>query len=88
MIKKQIVVNGIARNLVVDAEETLANVIRESLGLTGTKVGCGEGQCGACSVIMDGKVIRSCATKMKRVPDGAEIITIEGIGTPANPHPL
>ncbi|MBE1426652.1 aldehyde oxidoreductase [Desulfomicrobium macestii] len=88
MIKKQIVVNGIPRNLVVDAEETLVNVIRKSIGLTGTKVGCNEGQCGACSVIMDGKVVRSCATKMKRVNDGAEITTIEGIGTPANPHPL
>jgi aldehyde oxidoreductase len=88
MIKKQIVVNGIARNLVVDAEETLVNVLRKSLGLTGTKVGCGEGQCGACSVIMDGKVVRACATKMKRVDDGANITTIEGIGTPANPHPL
>ncbi len=88
MIKKQIVVNGIARNLVVDAEETLVNVLRKSLGLTGTKVGCGEGQCGACSVIMDGKVVRACATKMKRVDDGACITTIEGIGTPASPHPL
>lgn len=88
MIKKQIVVNGIARNLVVDAEETLVNVLRKSLGLTGTKVGCGEGQCGACSVIMDGKVVRACATKMKRVDDGADITTVEGIGTPANPHPL
>jgi len=88
MIKKQIVVNGIARKLVVDAEETLVNVLRKSLGLTGTKVGCGEGQCGACSVIMDGKVVRACATKMKRVDDGADITTIEGIGTPANPHPL
>ncbi|GAB6112677.1 molybdopterin-dependent aldehyde oxidoreductase [Desulfomicrobium salsuginis] len=88
MIKKQIVVNGIARNLVVDAEDTLVNVLRKSLGLTGTKVGCNEGQCGACSVIMDGKVVRSCATKMKRVEDGANITTIEGIGTPANPHPL
>ena len=88
MIKKTIVVNGVARNLVVDAEDTLADVIRRSLGLTGTKVGCGEGQCGACSVLMDGKVVRSCATRMKRVEDGANITTIEGIGTPASPHPL
>jgi aldehyde oxidoreductase len=88
MIKKQIVVNGIARNLVVDGEDTLANVLRKNLGLTGTKVGCGEGQCGACSVIMDGKVTRACATKMKRVDDGASVTTIEGIGTPASPHPL
>ena len=66
MIKKEIVVNGIPRRLVVNGEDTLATVLRANLGLTGTKVGCGEGQCGACSVLVDGKVIRSCATKMKR----------------------
>ncbi|MDP3481011.1 MAG: molybdopterin-dependent oxidoreductase [Desulfoprunum sp.] len=88
MIKKEIVVNGIPKRLVVDGEDTLANVLRVNLGLTGTKVGCGEGQCGACSVLVDGKVIRSCATKMRRVTDGAKITTIEGIGTPSNLHPL
>ncbi len=88
MIKKEIIVNGIARRLVVNAEDTLATVLRANLGLTGTKVGCGEGQCGACSVLLDGKVIRSCATKMRRLADGAQIVTIEGIGTPDNLHPL
>ncbi len=88
MLKKEIVVNGIARRLVVDGEDTLANVLRSNLTLTGTKVGCGEGQCGACSVLVDGKVIRSCATKMRRVADGAKVVTIEGIGTPDNLHPL
>ena len=88
MIKKELVVNGIMRNLVVDAEDTLANVLRSSLMLTGTKVGCGEGQCGACSVLVDGKVVRSCALKMRRVADGAKIVTVEGIGTPDNLHPI
>ena len=88
MIKKEIVVNGIPRRLVVDGEESLAQVLRTNLLLTGTKLGCGEGQCGACSVLVDGKVTRSCATKMKRVNDGARVTTIEGIGTPDHLHPL
>ncbi len=88
MIKKEIVVNGIPRRLVVDGEASLAQVLRTNLLLTGTKLGCGEGQCGACSVLVDGKVTRSCATKMKRVNDGARVTTIEGIGTPDHLHPL
>jgi aldehyde oxidoreductase len=88
MIKKEIVVNGIPKKLIVNAEDTLATILRVNLGLTGTKVGCGEGQCGACSVLIDGKVIRSCATKMHRLTDGAKVTTIEGIGTPDNLHPL
>ncbi len=88
MIKKEIVVNGIAKRLVVNGEDSLATVLRANLGLTGTKVGCSEGQCGACSVLVDGKVTRSCATKMQRLADGAQITTIEGIGTPGNLHPL
>ncbi|MEE4135159.1 MAG: molybdopterin cofactor-binding domain-containing protein, partial [Desulforhopalus sp.] len=88
MIKKEIVVNGIFRKLIVNGDDTLANVLRANLGLTGTKVGCGEGQCGACSVLIDGKVIRSCAMKMRRVADGARVVTIEGLGTPDNLHPL
>ncbi|BDD86267.1 molybdopterin-dependent aldehyde oxidoreductase [Desulfofustis limnaeus] len=88
MIKKEIVVNGVFRRMVVDGEQSLASFIRENLGLTGTKVGCDQGQCGACSVLVDGKVTRSCAMKMKRVADGARITTIEGIGTPDHLHPL
>ena len=88
MIKKGIVINCKPQTVVVDQEETLANVLRMQLKLTGTKVGCGEGQCGACNVIMNGKLVRSCVTKMKRVPDGAEIHTIEGLGQPGNLHPL
>ena len=88
MIKKDLFINGIRKRLVVDAEDSLAKVIRGNLGLTGTKVGCNEGQCGACSVLVDGKVVRSCSMKVRRVADGAKIVTIEGIGTPENLHPL
>ncbi|BHH81856.1 molybdopterin-dependent aldehyde oxidoreductase [Desulforhopalus sp. 52FAK] len=88
MIKKELVVNGVMHKMVVNAEDTLSTVIRENLGMTGTKVGCNEGQCGACSLIMDGKVIRSCGLKIRRIKDGANITTIEGIGTPDNLHPI
>ncbi|MFH1114362.1 MAG: molybdopterin cofactor-binding domain-containing protein [Pseudomonadota bacterium] len=88
MIKRNVNLNGINKIVVADPEASLADVVREQLGLTGTKVGCGKGQCGACSVIMNGKLIKSCMTKMKRVQDGAEIVTIEGIGTPGNLHAL
>lgn len=88
MLKKFVNINGSKMALVVDPEATLVDVIRGQLHLTGTKVGCGKAQCGACSVIMNGKVIFACATKMKRVPDEAIITTIEGIGTPTNLHAL
>lgn len=88
MLKKKLNINGVNRVIVVDPEDRLVDVLRGQLGLTGTKLGCGKAQCGACSVIMNGKVIFSCATKMKRVPDEAFITTIEGIGTPDNLHAL
>ncbi|MBU4438192.1 MAG: molybdopterin-dependent oxidoreductase [Firmicutes bacterium] len=88
MEKKTLFINGIQRTVIVDPETTLANVIRKQQGLTGTKVGCGKAECGACSVILNGKVVRSCVTKMKRVDDESEIITIEGVGTHDNLHPL
>ena len=88
MIKKNVVINGVHQLLLVDGEVTLANVLRGQLHMTGTKIGCGKAQCGACSVIVDGKVIRSCVTKMKRIADDAEITTIEGVGTKEHLHPL
>ncbi len=81
-------VNGIAKSVLADPQESLARVLREQLGLTGTKIGCDGGQCGACSVLLDGKVVRSCITKMAKVPQNAKIVTIEGIGTPDKLHPL
>jgi aldehyde oxidoreductase len=88
MIKKECVVNGIPRKLYVNAKDSLARVLRNQLCLLGLKIGCESGQCGACSVIMDGKVIRSCITKMSRVPDGANIVTVEGIGSAEHLHPV
>ena len=88
MIKRNLWVNGMERTVFVEQSDLLSDVIRKSLRLTGTKVGCGKGQCGACNVIMDGKLIRSCITKMDRVPEGAAITTIEGIGTPADLHAI
>ena len=88
MIKKTLVINGVTRNILVNENETLATFLRERLLLTGCKIGCGEGHCGACNVIVDGKVTRSCVVKMGRVKDGANITTIEGIGTISDMHPL
>ncbi|MDR1797523.1 MAG: molybdopterin-dependent oxidoreductase [Clostridiales Family XIII bacterium] len=82
-------INGAQRMVTCDPENTtLAELLRRQLGLTGTKVGCGTGQCGACSVILNGKVIRSCVRKVSTLKDYDEITTIEGIGTPACLHPL
>ncbi len=82
-------INGIRREIVCSQDKRLLDVIRNYFDLTGTKRGCdNEGYCGACSVIMDGKVVRSCVIPMKRVPDDAKIVTVEGIGTLSNPHPI
>ena len=88
MQKKPLVINGIPRTLVIDPESTLADVLRKQLLLTGTKVSCNDGHCGACSVILDGKLVLACVTKMKRVRDGASIVTVEGIGTPDKLHAI
>jgi aldehyde oxidoreductase len=88
MIKRTVRINGTPKTIVSDPDTSLADALREQLGLTGTKVGCGKGQCGACTVIMNGKLVKSCLTKVNKVPDDAEIMTIEGIGTPGNLHPI
>ncbi len=88
MLKRDVLVNGVARKLIVDADARLSEVLRDQLGLTGVKVGCAEGHCGACSVILDGKLVRSCVTKVSRLKEGSKIVTIEGIGTPDNLHPI
>ena len=81
-------INGADRTFVCDpAQDTLATVLRR-LGLTGVKVGCGTGVCGACSVIVDGSVVRSCTRKITAVKEYSDIITIEGVGAPMYPHPL
>ncbi len=81
-------INGADRMFICDPEtDTLATVLRR-LGLTGTKVGCGTGVCGSCSVILNGKVVRSCTRKITAVEEYSIVTTIEGIGTPNHLHPL
>ncbi|MBQ4369386.1 MAG: molybdopterin-dependent oxidoreductase [Oscillospiraceae bacterium] len=84
----RVTINGVERPVVYDPEkDTLSTVLRR-MGLTGVKVGCGVGVCGACSILYNGEVIRSCTKKMKTVTEFAEIYTIEALGTAANLHPL
>jgi len=80
-------VNGKPRELEVDTRTTLLDALREHLRLTGTKKGCDHGQCGACTVIVDGRRINSCLT-LAVMNAGSEITTIEGLGTPQKLHPL
>jgi xanthine dehydrogenase YagT iron-sulfur-binding subunit len=80
-------VNGQKRSLNLDTRTTLLDALREHLKLTGTKKGCDHGQCGACTVIVDGRRINSCLT-LAVMHEGDEITTIEGLGTPDKLHPL
>lgn len=88
METKILFINGISRRLLVDPNSSLADVLRDQLQITSVKVGCGKGQCGACTVLLDGKVTRSCIVKMSRVADNASVTTLEGIGQPTCLHPL
>jgi carbon-monoxide dehydrogenase small subunit len=80
-------VNGENYEVEVEPRRRLLDVLREDLGLTGTKEGCGTGDCGACSVIMNGKLINSCL-KLAVSADGADILTIEGLAQGGTLHPL
>ncbi len=80
-------VNGDTRKVNTDQDRSLLEVLREELGLTGTKYGCGEGECGACTVLLDGEPIRSCTTAISEV-DGQSITTIEGLSANGALHPV
>lgn len=79
--------NGEPASVTTEADRMLLWVLRTELGLTGTKFGCGEGFCGSCSVVVDGRVERSCQLPMEKVA-GAEVLTIEGLADGDDLHPL
>ena len=85
--KLQLHVNGSAHNIKVDPDRSLLSVLREELGMTGAKYGCGEGQCGACTVLLDGKPTRSCITRVGAV-DKKQVTTIEGLENEGVLHPV
>jgi carbon-monoxide dehydrogenase small subunit len=81
------IVNGRPIELEADTSAMLVDVLREEVGLVGTKIGCREGECGACTVLLDGEPINSCLLPALKV-QGRHVLTIEGLGTVDNPHPL
>jgi aerobic carbon-monoxide dehydrogenase small subunit len=80
-------VNGASRSLEIDTRSRLVDVIRDKMQLTGTHVGCGTGNCGACTVFLDGRTAKSCCALAVDV-DGCSVITIEGIANPDHLHPV
>jgi len=80
-------INGTPRRLDAPGDETLLSALRNRLDLTGTKYGCGEGQCGACTVLLDGAAVRSCQTTVAEAA-GKKIVTIEGLEQNGRLHPL
>src|SRR6187397_518357 len=83
----RLMVNGAAHTVDVDPATPLLYVLSDDLALRGPKFGCGLGQCGACTVIMGGRAVRSCVTPVSSVGD-VEITTLEGLGTSERPHPI
>jgi isoquinoline 1-oxidoreductase subunit alpha len=82
-----LVVNGKTYDLDIEPEMPLLWALRNEIGLTGTKYGCGIAQCGACTVIIDGKAVRSCVTPVSTI-EGKQITTIEGLADNGKPHPV
>src|SRR5262245_56203489 len=80
-------VNGMQRRIDADEQRPLLSVLRDDLDLTGSKYGCGEGRCGACTVLLDGRMTRSCVTAMSATA-GKEVRTIEGLARGDRLHPL
>jgi aerobic-type carbon monoxide dehydrogenase small subunit (CoxS/CutS family) len=86
-MKLEFQVNGTRRSVTAEPGSMLLSVLREQLDLTGTKYGCGEGQCGACTVLVDGRPVRSCITRVEAAA-GKSITTIEGLERDGRLHPL
>jgi aerobic-type carbon monoxide dehydrogenase small subunit (CoxS/CutS family) len=83
----RLIVNGEEHELALQGNETLLTMLRERLQLTGTKLGCGRGECGACTVLVEGRLAYGCLTLAAGCA-GQAVTTIEGLGTSENPHPL
>jgi aerobic-type carbon monoxide dehydrogenase small subunit (CoxS/CutS family) len=83
----QLHVNGSRRAIDADVDRSLLSVLRDDLGLTGSKYGCGEGRCGACTVLLDGRPVRSCTTRVGAVQE-KEVRTIEGVAQADRLHPI
>jgi aerobic-type carbon monoxide dehydrogenase small subunit (CoxS/CutS family) len=81
-------VNGRRITVDVDPETPLIYVLRNDLALNGPKLGCAKGQCGACTVLVDGNAIRACQLPVKAAESANSVVTLEGLGTPERPHPL
>jgi len=88
MASFQLHINGNTVSVEVEGDTPLLWVIRDHLGLTGTKFGCGKGHCGACSVHLDGKTLKSCSLPVSQLPTNAKITTIEGLADTENGEPL
>lgn len=84
---KELHVNGLKREINADSERNLLSVLRDDLDLTGSKYGCGEGKCGACTVLIDGQPTRSCITRLATVQT-KKVQTVEGLSQGQNLHPL
>jgi xanthine dehydrogenase YagT iron-sulfur-binding subunit len=80
-------VNGTAHTLLVDTRTSLLDLLRDTLGLTGSKKGCDQGQCGACTVLLDGRRVNACLV-LAVAHDGAEVVTVEGLADGDEPHAL
>jgi aerobic carbon-monoxide dehydrogenase small subunit len=83
----ELLVNGVTRTLDVEARTLLVHALRDGLGLTGAHVGCDTSQCGACTVLLDGRAVKSC-TILAAQAEGAEVTTIEGIARDGDLHPV
>jgi aerobic-type carbon monoxide dehydrogenase small subunit (CoxS/CutS family) len=84
----KLIVNGVSRSIELDRERSLLVYLREELDLTGAKYGCGEGECGACTVLLDGQAVRACTTRLAEAA-GRQVITIEGLAGPSRElHPM
>jgi nicotinate dehydrogenase subunit A len=87
MSRTSLKVNGQMHVVDVDAECPLLYVLHDTLALNNPRFGCGLGQCGACTVLIDNRAVRSCTLPVSRAV-GRDIVTLEGLGTPENPHPV